>query len=157
MRGPVYVPVWVSVAVVALPGQVPSLVNQAVTNAVDAFLSPLTGGLPSEPADDGLVGDRSPRAPAGRSGWRLRAAGRRGGGHPGAGVRYVDSVRLATLAPTAAWSRRSTRVAAHRPAAAAGDRLLQHAAGRSTRRRCIAGSQPTAPTPSPVPVVPETC
>ena len=67
MRGPVYVPVWVSVAVVPLPGQVPSLVNQAVTNAVRSFLSPLTGGLPTEPSDDGLVG--SPGTTG--SGWPL--------------------------------------------------------------------------------------
>ena len=45
VRGPEYVRVWVSVGIVPVPGQVPTVVEQAVADAVRTFLSPLTGGL----------------------------------------------------------------------------------------------------------------
>jgi hypothetical protein len=156
VRGPVYVPVWASVAVVPLPGQVPSLVNQAVTNAVRSFLSPLTGGLPSEPSDDGLVGSPGTTGSGWPLGVNVRAQDIEAVATRVPGVRYVDSVQLATVGPdgavlspvdsvplTGLQLPRSTVVCSAPPAV--------DPAG------LIAGSQAVAPTSVPVPVVPETC
>lgn len=86
VRGPVYQPIWVSVGVVSLPGQVPTIVDQAVAAAIRAFLSPLTGGLPEPGASTG-------------TGWPLGVAVRAQDIEAVAtrvpGVRYVDSVIMA--------------------------------------------------------------
>jgi len=83
---PVYQRLWVSVGIACLPGRVPTLVQQAVTDAVREFLSPLTGGLP-EPGH------------ATGPGWPLGVAVRVQDIEAVAtrvpGVRYVDSVILA--------------------------------------------------------------
>ena len=130
-------------AVVPLPGQVPSLVNQAVTNAVRSFLSPLTGGLPSEPSDDGLVGTRAPRARAGRSGWACA---------PRTSRRWPPGCRACATSTRCSWPRSAptARVvspvdtrAAHRPAAAAGDRLLQRSAGCRPGRTASPAARPS--------------
>ncbi len=156
VRGPVYLPVWVSVAVVPLPGQVPSLVNQAVNNAVRSFLSPLTGGLPTEPSDVGLVGSPGTTGSGWPLGVSLRAQDVEAVATRVGGVRYVDSVQLATIGPdgsvlspvdsvplTGLQLPRATVFCSAPPAA--------DPAG------LIAGSQGVAPTSVPVPVVPETC
>jgi hypothetical protein len=44
LRGPHYVPVWVSIGIDVMPGRAVGLVREAVKAAVRAFLSPLTGG-----------------------------------------------------------------------------------------------------------------
>ena len=96
VRGPQYQQIWVSVGIVALPGQVPTLVQQAVTAAVQAFLSPLTGGLPTQNAGTGILA----ADPAGSgSGWPLGTNVRSQDIEAVAtrvpGVRYVDSVLIA--------------------------------------------------------------
>ena len=86
VRGPQYVQLWASVGIVSLPGQVPTLVEQAVAAAVRAYLSPLVGGLPTPPATTG-------------TGWPLGVSVRAQDIEAVAtrvpGVRYVDSVILA--------------------------------------------------------------
>ncbi len=98
MRGPVYKPIWVSVGIEVLPGQVPSLVQQAVTSAVQTFLSPLTGGLPTGNDSTGILAGGA--APTG-SGWPLGTAVRSQDIEAVAtrvpGVRYVDSVLIAAV------------------------------------------------------------
>jgi predicted phage baseplate assembly protein len=156
VRGPVYVPVWASVAVVPLPGQVPSLVNQAVTNAVRSFLSPLTGGLPTEPSDDGLVGTPSPSGPGWPLGVSLRAQDVEAVATRVAGVRYVDSVQLATIGPDGSVLSPVDSVplaGLQLPRAT----VFCSAPPAADPAALIAGSQRVAPTSVPVPVVPETC
>lgn len=89
VRGPVYRRLLVSVGVQTLPGHVPAQVNRAVTAAVGAFLSPLTGGLPTDLDPDGLIpGPGTPaRAPTG-TGWPL-----------GVPVRAQDVEAVATRVP----------------------------------------------------------
>ena len=74
----------VSVGVVSLPGQVPTIVEQAVAAAVKTFLSPLVGGLEG-------------------TGWPLGVAVRSQDIEAIAtrvpGVRYVDSVIMAAAFP----------------------------------------------------------
>jgi hypothetical protein len=156
VRGPVYVPVWVSVAVVPLPGQVPSLVNQAVTNAVRSFLSPLTGGLPSEPSDDGLVGSPGTTGSGWPLGVGLRAQDVEAVATRVPGVRYVDSVQLATVAPDGVVLSPVDSVPLNGlqlPRAT----VFCSAPPAADPAGLIAGSQAVAPTAVPVPVVPETC
>ena len=95
VRGPVYQQIWVSVGIEILPGQVASLVQAAVTAAVQAFLSPLTGGLPNT-ANTGLVG---PSPSSVGTGWPLNTNVRSQDIEAVAtrvpGVRYVDGVLIA--------------------------------------------------------------
>lgn len=88
VRGPVYRTLVVSIGVVPLPGQVPSLVEQAVHDAVEQFLSPLTGGLPQPPQ---IVGEGWPLGVNVRS-QDIEAVATRV-----PGVRYVDSVLMASV------------------------------------------------------------
>jgi predicted phage baseplate assembly protein len=156
VRGPVYVPVWVSVAVVPLAGQVPSLVNQAVTDAVRAFLAPLTGGLPTEPADDGLVGSPGTTGSGWPLGVSLRAQDVEAVATRVTGVRYVDSVQLAMVGPDGAVLSPVDNVpltGLQLPRAT----VFCSAPPAADPAGLIAGSQSVAPTLVPVPVVPETC
>lgn len=94
VQGPVYRPVWVSVGIQVLPGEVPSLVQRQVRAAVEAYLSPLVGGLPRPATDEGLLAP----LPAGR-GWPLATELRSQDVEAVAtrvpGVRFVESVRMA--------------------------------------------------------------
>jgi hypothetical protein len=83
VRGPDYLRVYVSVGIVPAPGQLPELVERAVKASVTAYLSPLFGG----PAGDGWPLDTEVRVQD------LEAVATRV-----AGVRYVESVRLASVA-----------------------------------------------------------
>ena len=87
VRGPVYVPVWVTIGIETMPGQVRSLVYKRVREAIRAYLSPLVGGVPDPCADD-LVG----------TGWPLGMEVRRQDLEAVAvrveGVRYVTGIRL---------------------------------------------------------------
>jgi predicted phage baseplate assembly protein len=147
VRGPVYRSLFVSIAVVSLPGQVPSLVEQAVRAAVEQFLSPLTGGLPAPPETAG-------------TGWPLgvnvRAQDVEAVATRVPGVRYVDSVQMAvvddngtvrspvdTLSLSGLQLPKATVFCGPPPAA---DPAL-----------LIAGSQGIATSTVPVPVVPDIC
>ena len=156
VRGPVYVPIWVSIGVVTMPGQVPSIVNQAVTRAVETFLSPLTGGLPVDAAEDGLMGDPS----AGATGWPLGVGVRvqdiEAVATRVAGVRYVDSVLMAVvgddgsvLSPV----EEVPLVGLQLPAAT----VVCSPPPAADPASLIAGSQAISATTVAIPVVPETC
>lgn len=62
VRGPDYVPVWVSVAIDVVPGQPEATVRDAVRAALLTFLSPLTGGFDGA----GWPIDRADTAPRGQ-------------------------------------------------------------------------------------------
>lgn len=155
VRGPEYQPIWVSVGIATLPGQVPSIVEQAVAKAVQAFLSPLTGGLPPTAADDGLI------APAAvGTGWPLgvdvRPQDIEAVATRVAGVRYVDSVLIAmtdangsVVSPVDSVPISGLRLPAATVTVASGP--APDPAGLT------GGSQPAPPTQVPVPVVPDTC
>lgn len=103
VRGPTYVPLWVSVGIVTLPGQFRETVQRSVMNAIRDYLSPLMGGPPSynqvtleaecPPPDAGGA-----TMPASGTGWPLNMDVRRQDleavASRVAGVRYVDSVKL---------------------------------------------------------------
>jgi hypothetical protein len=156
VRGPVYVPVWVSVGIVTLPGQVPSIVEQAVTKAIDAFLSPLTGGLPTRPGDDGLLGEPDTRGTGWPLGVGLRAQDIEAVATRVPGVRYVDTVLMATqdaggavvspvdVVPLTGLQLPAATVFVGPPPAVDPATL-------------IAGSQAVSTSTVPVPVVPDTC
>ena len=157
VRGPVYRQLFVSIAIVTLPGQVPSIVEQAVTAAVETFLSPLHGGLPTTPDADGLLG--VPDAGTGQ-GWPLGVDVRSQDIEAVAtrvpGVRYVDSVLLATIDEAGA---------VHSPVDSLAISGLELPAASVfcgpppavDPASLIAGSQVVASTTVPVPVVPDTC
>jgi hypothetical protein len=141
VRGPLYQPVWVSVGIEALPGQVPSIVEQAVTAAVRTFLSPLTGGL------DG-------------AGWPLGVNVRSQDVEAVAtrvpGVRYVNSVLMAGTGPGGAV------ISPLDPVPVTGLRLpsatvFARSGDAADPATLIGGSQPALLTQVPVPVVPPTC
>lgn len=147
VRGPLYQPIWVSVGIVTLPGQVPTLVEQAVATAVRAFLSPLTGGL------------AEPGAALG-TGWPLGVAVRTRDIEAIAtrvpGVRYVDSVRMA-----AAYTEGAV-VSPLEQVLLAGlqlpDATVFVGSGPAADPADLIGSsQPVPPSTVPVPVVPPTC
>jgi predicted phage baseplate assembly protein len=156
VRGPVYQPIWVSVGFEALPGQVPSIVRQQVIAAVQAFLSPLTGGLPAA-TPDGL--DSGPAVTG--TGWPLGIAVRSQDIEAVAtrvpGVRYVDSVLIAAADPAS-----GTVVAPVDPVPITGLQLPAATVFANTGHPddpavIIGSSQPVPPTQVPVPVVPPTC
>ena len=147
VRGPQYQQIWVSVGIEVLPGQVPTLVQQAVTAAVQTFLSPLTGGLPAPGASGG-------------SGWPLSTNVRSQDIEAVAtrvpGVRYVDSVLIAGLAAD------GSVIASLDPVPIAGLQLpaatVQVNSGAAEDPASLIGSsQPALATQVPVPVVPATC
>ena len=147
VRGPQYQQIWVSVGIEVLPGQIPTLVQQAVTAAVQTFLSPLTGGLPAPGASGG-------------SGWPLSTNVRSQDIEAVAtrvpGVRYVDSVLIAGLAAD------GSVIASLDPVPIAGLQLpaatVQVNSGAAEDPASLIGSsQPAPATQVPVPVVPATC
>ena len=158
VRGPVYRPIWVSVGIVTLPGQVPSLVEQAVTAAVRTFLSPLTGGLPPVSADTGLV-NAGPGTGTG-TGWPLGVAVRPHDVEAVAtrvpGVRFVDSVLIAMTDDSGAIVSPVDSVpieGLQLPEAT----VFVRSGPAADPAGLIGASQAVAPTNVPVPVVPDTC
>jgi len=106
VRGPIYVPLWVSVGIVTLPGQVREQIHRDVQAALRDYLSPLVGG-PAVPgasnldtagcADQVQAANACPPPPRG-TGWPLNMEVRVQDLEAVAtrvlGVRYVDSIRL---------------------------------------------------------------
>jgi predicted phage baseplate assembly protein len=158
VRGPVYQQIWVSVGIEVLPGQVFTLVQQAVTAAVQSFLSPLTGGLPAASGSTGILTGSS-TTPTG-TGWPLGTAVRSQDIEAVAtrvpGVRYVDSVLIAGLAAD------GSVLASLDPVPIAGLQLPAatvhvNSGPAEDPSSLIGGSQATLPTQVPVPVVPPVC
>jgi hypothetical protein len=155
-RGPLYRQIWVSVGVEVLPGQVPSIVTQAVKTAVQTFLSPLAGGLPGTDAATGIIGSTSP---TGGTGWPLGTDVRGQDIEAVAtrvpGVRYVDSVLMAAVDST------GTVIGSVDPVPISGLQLPAATVfanvGPADPTALIGGSQPILPTQVPVPLVPPTC
>lgn len=156
VRGPVYVPVWVSIGITTLPGRVPSIVQQEVTRAVEAFLSPLTGGLPAETVDDGLIGVRPRTGTGWPLGVSLRAQDIEAVATRVPGVRYVDTVLLATADPDGTVRSPVDTVqlsGLQLPAAT----VFCGPPPPIDPATLIAGSQTISTSVVPVPVVPDTC
>ena len=88
IRGPVYVPVWVTIGLETIPGHVRSLVYKRVREAIRDYLSPLIGGVPALSDDGQEVG----------TGWPLGMELRRQDLEAVAvrveGVRYVTGIKL---------------------------------------------------------------
>jgi predicted phage baseplate assembly protein len=155
VQGPIYVPIWVSVGIQVLPGEVPSLVLRRVRAAVEGYLSPLTGGLPRSPQDEGLLAP----LPAGR-GWPLDTDVRTGDIEAIAtrvpGVRYVDSVRIAASGPNGVVAANVDPVrlsGLQLPAAT----VFTTVGPAEDPAALIGSSQPVPSTQVAVPVVPPTC
>jgi predicted phage baseplate assembly protein len=147
VRGPVYQPIWVSVGIEVLAGQVPSIVAQQVQRAVREFLSPLTGGL-------------SPDGGTGGTGWPLGVDVRGQDIEAVAtrvpGVRYVDSVRIAATDANGVVVASVDPVpmsGLHLPAAT----VFANIGPADDPAALIGSHQPAPPTQVPVPVVPPTC
>ena len=157
VRGPQYQQIWVSVGIEVLPGQVPTLVQQAVTAAVQAFLSPLTGGLPTGNVSTSILAGN----PAGTgSGWPLGTAVRSQDIEAVAtrvlGVRYVVSVLIAGVGAD------GSVVGSMDPVPITGLQLpaatvFVNGGAAENPSSLIGGSQPGPPTQVPVPVVPPVC
>jgi hypothetical protein len=159
VRGPVYRPIWVSVGIEVLPGQVPSLVTQAVFDGLNQFLSPLRGGLPTSQVTAGLVPQAAETTGSG-SGWPLNTPVRSQDIEAGAtrvpGVRYVDSVLIAAGNPDGSVSASVDPVpmsGLELPAAS----VHVNVGPPDSPSSLIGGNQLILPTQVPVPVVPETC
>ncbi len=150
-RGPVYQPIWVSVGIEVLPGQLPSIVAQQVKAAVQTFLSPLTGGLPTvNPAGGSATGTGWPLGVDVRS-QDIEAIATRV-----PGVRYVNSVRIAATDAS------GVVVASIDPVPISGLQLpaatvFANVGPADDPAALIGSSQPVPPTQVPVPVVPPTC
>ncbi len=107
VRGPEYVSIWVTVGITTAPGQVRELVRRNVEAALRVYLSPLVGGppIPGAPDLDAVcdptAAPTAPCAPPRGTGWPLGTEVRDRDLEAVAtrviGVRYVDSVRLASL------------------------------------------------------------
>jgi hypothetical protein len=157
VRGPQYQQIWVSVGIEVLPGQVFTIVQQAVTAAVQTFLSPLTGGFPAADASTGiLTGDTT----ATGSGWPLGNAVRSQDIEAVAtrvpGVRYVNPVLIAGLAPD------GSVIASLDPVPISGLQLpaakvFVNSGSPEDPSSLIGSSQPAPSTQFPVPVVPAVC
>jgi hypothetical protein len=100
VRGPQYVPIWVSVGIVTMAGQMREVVRSNVRQALRTYLSPLIRGLPAavpgvNSSSNVLTADSA--QPDG-TGWPLSTEVRRQDleaiATRVAGVRYVDSIKL---------------------------------------------------------------
>ncbi|GHO87621.1 baseplate J/gp47 family protein [Dictyobacter formicarum] len=102
VRGPQYIPIWISVGTVTMPGQMREAVQGNVRTALLSYLSPLTGGLPVTSTAMGTTS--STGAVPGNltqlygTGWPLGTEVRRQDLEAivtrVAGVRYIDSIKL---------------------------------------------------------------
>jgi hypothetical protein len=155
VRGPAYQPIWVSVGFEVLPGQLPSLVQQQVIAAVQAFLSPLSGGLPGSSPPDGLVAGPAAAGPGWPLGIGVRSQDIEAIATRVPGVRYVDSVQMATTSAAGV-------VVPADPVPMSGLQLpaatvFANTGAAEDPTLLIGSSQPVPPTQVPVPVVPPTC
>ena len=109
VRGPEYVPVWVTVGMTTMAGQQRTIVAQRVRAALREYLSPLVGGPPVPGAssveavcNDSSLAGSDPCAPARGMGWPLGMEVRSQDLEAVAvrveGVRYVNRLRLGVLA-----------------------------------------------------------
>jgi len=162
VRGPVYVKVWASVGIQVLPGELPELVMRRVVAAVTDYLSPLIGGLPGTGTEDPCSPSSTPGScgPSSGTGWPLATAVRsqdiQAVATRVAGVRFVDSVRIAWMAPG------GTVVSGVDQVPLGGlqlpDATVFVASGAAEDPASLIGStQPVPPTQVPVPVVPPSC
>ncbi|MFZ0546124.1 MAG: putative baseplate assembly protein [Candidatus Promineifilaceae bacterium] len=91
VRGPVYVPVYVTIGVETMPGQVRSLVYKRVREEIREYLSPLVGGVPTSTGEGEVLG----------TGWELGMEVRRQDLEAVAvrveGVRYVTGIKLGVM------------------------------------------------------------
>jgi hypothetical protein len=167
VRGPIYVPIYVSVGIAVMPGQLRELVLRDVQQAIRDYLSPLIGGPPVpgapglDPVCDTSTADEPCPTPRGL-GWPLQMEVRQQDLEAVAtrvsGVRYVDSVRLAVVNPGGTISTDVTRV----PIAGL---QLPRLAGIGVREGpaedpgALLGQLPAPDTANvvPVPVLPKTC
>jgi hypothetical protein len=101
IRGPEYVPIWVSAGIVTLPGRVREVVQRDVLNAIRDYLSPLTGGPPPDnqlTLEAACLSTNATSSGAAGTGWPLGMDVRRQDleavAARVAGVRYVDSIKL---------------------------------------------------------------
>ena len=147
VRGPVYQPIWVSVGIEVIAGQLPAVVVARVRTAVEAFLSPLTGGLPPDPSAAG-------------TGWPLgvdlRAQDVEAVATRVTGVRYVTGVRMAQTTAGGGVVGGIDRLALTglmlpAPTVIVGTGPAEDPAA------LIGSSRPVPPTQVAVPVVPPTC
>jgi Baseplate J-like protein len=157
VRGPVYQQIWVSVGIEVLPGQVPTLVQQAVIAAVQSFLSPLAGGLPTPDSSTGILNGGSPLT---GPGWPLNTNVRSQDIEAVAtrvpGVRYVDSVLIAGANPDGSISSSMDPVpiaGLQLPAAT----VFANSGAAEAPASLLSSSQALLPTQVPVPVVPPVC
>ena len=107
VRGPEYVPIWVSVGLVTAPGQVREKVHRAVQDALREYLSPLVGGpavleagtLDEVCIDPAVPAPNDPCPKPRGTGWPLNMEVRRLDLEAAAtrvsGVRYIDSIQMA--------------------------------------------------------------
>ncbi len=100
VRGPDYIPLWVSIGVVTMAGHVRDVVLKHVMDAISNYLSPLTGGMPT----DGPITLESLTTASSTNigtGWPLSTDVRKQDLEAVAtrvvGVRYVDSIYLGML------------------------------------------------------------
>ena len=91
VRGPIYVPVYVTIGVETIPGQVRSLVYKRIRTAIREHLSPLVGGVPTPTDENDAAG----------AGWQLGMEVRRQDLEAVAvrveGVRYVTGIKLGVI------------------------------------------------------------
>lgn len=156
VRGPEYVPVWISVAIVTLSGHVPTIVAQAVRRALDTFLSPLTGGLPEDPGDDGMLSATTAVGTGWPLGVNLRVQDVEAVATRVSGVRYVDSVLMAVSDDAGVLASpvdTVTLTGLQLPAAT----VFVGPPPAVDPASLIAGSQAVSTSVVPVPIVPDTC
>jgi len=101
VRGPDYVPIWLTVGVQFAPGRMRELVQQDIQAALREYLSPLIGGppVPGGALDPCGAGTADPCAPPSGAGWPLGVEVRRQDLEATvtrvSGVRYVVGIRMA--------------------------------------------------------------
>lgn len=170
VRGPLYVPLWVSVGIVTMAGQVREIVQRNVQAAIREYLSPLTGGPPvvvqsslesACPTD--LTANSSDPCPTPRgTGWLLgtpvQAQDLVAAATRVAGVRYIDSLKLGVVPSGGA---AITDVASIPMAGLQLPRLVGISVreGPAEDLAALLGQQPTLVVPNlrPVPVLPTKC
>jgi hypothetical protein len=169
VRGPIYMPIWVSVGIVTMAGQVRELVQRNVQAAIRDYLSPLTGGPPVIPEltlESDCLSDTAARTDPCANlrgvGWPLSTDVRRQDLEAVAtrvtGVRYVDSIKLGIVPASGAAIADVERVPL------VGLQLPQ-LAGISVREgpaedlAILLGQQPVSTRPNlvPVPLLPTKC
>lgn len=167
VRGPEYVPIWVSVGIVTLPGYQREQVRRDVRAALRNYLSPLIGGPPVpgaaglDPICSDSAADAAACPPPQGIGWPLATEVRRADLEAVAtrvpGVRYVTGVKLGVGTEGAATL---TDVESVPLSGLQLPRLvgLSVAEGAAEDLAHLLGQQPTvAPNRVPVPVLPQTC